>query len=95
MAHTNLPQVKRKLDGLVTEVQTLRQALKEAEQRLAEVEAESTTKDNQIAALQTELSNRNIAEAVVGTNGNTSNEAKQKITELMREIDRCIALLNV
>lgn len=73
----------------------MRQALQEAEEKVNDLEVKVATKDDEITSLHTELSNRNIADAVVGQNGNTSGEAKQKITELMREIDRCIALLNV
>ena len=95
MVNTNLPTVKSKFDALVNEVHTLRKALQEAQANEADLREKLVVKDAEIATLHTELSNRNIAEAVVGQNAHTSNEAKQKITELMREIDRCIALLNV
>lgn len=95
MVNTKLPTVKSKFNALVKEVYALRQALQEAEERVNDLEMKIATKNDEITGLHTELRNRNIADAVVGQNKNTSGEAKQKITELMREIDRCIALLNV
>ncbi len=95
MVKTDLPSLKSKFDALVNEVHRLRKALQEAEEQKEDLQLQIATQSEQITTLQADLSNRNIADAVVGQNGHTSHEAKQKITELMREIDRCIALLNV
>ncbi len=95
MASTNLQNVITKFTAFVLEAEKLRAELHAAQEQVTILKNEITAKNAEIAQLQVNLSNRNIAEAVVGHNGNEVNEAKQKITELMREIDRCIALLNV
>ncbi len=95
MTNPKLDIVKSKFSAFVTEVDTLRTQLKVAQDEVAELKRELAMKYEEATELQSRLSDRNIADAVVGQSGIEADEAKQKITELMREIDRCIALLNV
>jgi len=95
MALIKLQEVKTKLSAFVLETERLRVELRTTKDQVAALKSELAAKQLEIADLHASLSNRNIAEAVVGQNGKEVDEAKQKITELMREIDRCIALLNV
>ena len=95
MTKTKIQEVKSNFDAFLKEAKALRIELKNRQEEVDRLKIELTSAKNEIAGLHAQLSNRDIAEAVVGTNGNTTNEAKQKITELMREIDSCIALLNV
>lgn len=72
----------------------MQEALHSAHNQVNELEKLVAQKEAEVSQLKDQLSERNIAQAMVGSNAET-NQAKQKIAELMREIDRCIALLNV
>ena len=50
-------------------------------------------KDKRIIVLENELMQLKIAKALIGSEED-SHEAKQKINRIVREIDKCIALLN-
>jgi len=49
--------------------------------------------ENRISELSNENNQNNLAEAFLKNNGNPL-EAKLKINNIVREIDKCIALLN-
>jgi chromosome segregation ATPase len=95
MASSKLQEVKSKFAAFILEVERLRTELKVTQNEVQNLKKQLAEKQDELVELHHNLSNRNIAEAVVGHNGIEAGEAKQKITELMREIDRCIALLNV
>lgn len=95
MASSKLQEVKSKFAAFILEVERLRTELKVTQNEVQNLKKLLAEKQDELVELHHNLSNRNIAEAVVGQNGIEADEAKQKITELMREIDRCIALLNV
>ncbi len=50
-------------------------------------------KDNEIEELQVKYNNLRLAKTLTG-DGDDSHEAKIKINRIVREIDKCIALLN-
>ncbi|MFI3281096.1 MAG: hypothetical protein R3Y44_03875 [Rikenellaceae bacterium] len=47
----------------------------------------------QVAGLSSELSSLRLSEALSG-NGTDRNKARARVNQLMREVDRCIALLS-
>jgi hypothetical protein len=50
-------------------------------------------KDDELKEIENKYERLKITGALIGEGGNTG-ESKQRIGELVREIDRCIALLN-
>lgn len=61
--------------------------------QLDELQDELTNKNNRLDLLEQELKSARIARSMVSSEEDT-NLAKAKISSLVREIDRCIALLN-
>lgn len=95
MTEQALHQIESKLHAYVGHVQKLREATAAAQQDLQSLLLELDAKDAEIESLKAQLQNRNIAGAVAGNLNTDTHAAKAKIAEMMREIDRCIALLNV
>jgi predicted nucleic acid-binding Zn-ribbon protein len=71
--------LKREVDDLRKENQVLRTVLQDKEEKIKELE---------IKYERVKLSGALLGE------GENAGEARKKITELVREIDRCVALLN-
>ena len=61
--------------------------------RTAELETELKKRDVRISELEEELKVMKTAGSIQG-NGADAAEAKGRISEMVREIDKCIALLN-
>jgi phage shock protein A len=85
--------LKRSVENLVsgydklTELATgLRNELSEARRQLAE-------KNEEVKELQTRYERARFSGAILG-NGEDAGEAKRRVNELVREIDKCIALLD-
>jgi len=95
MQNQALEELKNKFVQYVGHVEQLRHNNMKSEQTIAALQQQLLQKDAEIDQLQANLKNRNIAEAVAGGDTSDTKAAKAKIAELMREIDRCIALLNV
>ena len=77
-------------------VNGLREELEVAKNEVANLRLQLATKHEEVTLLQERLRNRDVAGAVVGSSSDAEvDAARAKITELMREIDNCIALLNV
>ncbi len=55
--------------------------------------AERRSLQEQVAQLSSELSSLRLSEALSG-NGMDKDKARARVNQLMREVDRCIALLN-
>jgi septal ring factor EnvC (AmiA/AmiB activator) len=83
----------RELSGrLIEDRKRLQQLLVEKEEELERVNALVSKHEKRNAELEAEIKNLKIAKSLNGTGEST--DAKLKINELVREIDRCIALLN-
>lgn len=95
MQNQALEELKTKFVQFVGQVEQLRQKNRESESTMAKLHQKLAHKDAEIAQLKESLNHRNIAEAVAGNHTADNSAARAKIAELMREIDRCIALLNV
>jgi len=91
--YEELKLLNKKLDELLSRYEKLKndyQILKKADDELKNTiqERESRIKDLEIKYERIKLSG-----ALLGDIGNAG-EARKKINELVREIDRCVALLN-
>jgi predicted nucleic acid-binding Zn-ribbon protein len=85
--------LNRKLDELLNRYNNLRADYKDLKNRNAELEAMIQDREVKLKDLEIKHERIKISGALLGESENAS-EAKKKITELVREIDRCVTLLN-
>jgi len=81
-----IDELLEKYNNLRTENTDLRRGNEAIKQMLQE-------KEEKIKELEVKYERVKLSGALLGE-GENANEAKKKITELVREIDRCVALLN-
>ena len=92
-ATTRLAAIKAAVEELVAENQRLKLEKKELAERLKEIESLGELQKNTIGELMERAKLLKIAKAL-SLNGSEKFDAKIKINELIRDIDRCIDLLN-
>ncbi len=92
-AYEELILLNRKLDDLLNRYSRLRTGYEEINNRNQTLERMLWERDEKIKELETKYERVKISGALLGE-GESADEAKKKITELVREIDRCVALLN-
>lgn len=80
-------------ERLVHSHETLQGENFQLNQKVDELEGKVREKNSELALLEAELKNAQVAKGIV-QGGQEVNLAKAKISSLVREIDRCIALLN-
>lgn len=95
MTTAELQDLKQQFYAYTAYVQSLREDLETAKMEVANLRKQLAAKHEEVTLLHDRLSNREVAGAVVGSSDAEVDAARAKITELMREIDKCIALLNV
>jgi predicted nucleic acid-binding Zn-ribbon protein len=85
--------LKRKLDELLNRYNNLISELKDYKNRNEALKSVLQEQETRIHELETKYDRVKLSGALLGEGENAS-EAKKKITDLVREIDRCVALLN-
>ncbi|MEI6050399.1 MAG: hypothetical protein WCS03_15975 [Bacteroidota bacterium] len=85
--------LNRKLDELINGHNNLRNELTEIKKENKVIKAILQEREAEIKELEIKYERVKLSGALLGEGENAS-EAKKKITELVREIDRCVALLN-
>jgi predicted nucleic acid-binding Zn-ribbon protein len=85
--------LNRKLDELFNRYTDLKSELSNLRNGNEELKRALQERDGRIKELELKYERIKLAEAFLGEGENTQ-EAKRKINELVREIDRCVALLN-
>lgn len=85
--------LNKKLDELLLRYIGLRNENEELKKINGELRIELSEKEEQILLLKERNERTKISGALLGS-GENAVEAKKKINELVREIDRCVALLN-
>jgi predicted nucleic acid-binding Zn-ribbon protein len=85
--------LNRKLDELFDRYKYLKTELSNLRNRNEELSRALQERDDKIKELELKYERIKLSEAFLGEGENTQ-EAKRKINELVREIDRCVALLN-
>jgi len=91
--YEELKLLNKKLDELLMRYEYLKnenQNLKKSEGELKEILQE---RENRIKELEIKYERIKLSGALLGDGGNAG-EARKRINELVREIDRCVALLN-
>ena len=89
-----LSEVKIGLNKLIDKNKRLSEDQKKLEEHIAKLQFQLTEAHDKIAVLEEHNRQMKTAKAVSGDD-ESSDEAKAKINELVREIDKCLALLNV
>jgi predicted nucleic acid-binding Zn-ribbon protein len=91
--YEDLTILNRKLDELLTRYNDLRAEIVNLNSENEELREVLQDRENRIRDLELKYERVKLTGALLGE-GENALEAKKKITELVREIDRCVALLN-
>jgi len=89
-----LADVRNNLSRLINDRQQLKTDRIKLEQHIADLQSKLGNADEMIMKLEDQNRQLRLAKAVSG-NGENTGEAKVKINELVREIDKCLAMLNI
>jgi archaellum component FlaC len=85
--------LNRKLDELLDRYNSVRNEVKDLKNGNDVLKAMLQDRDEKLKELEIKYERIKLSGALLGE-GENAFEAKKKITELVREIDRCVALLN-
>jgi predicted nucleic acid-binding Zn-ribbon protein len=85
--------LNRKLDELLDRYNNLRNEVKDLKNGNDVLKTMLQDRDEKLKELEIKYERIKLSGALLGE-GENAFEAKKKITELVREIDRCVALLN-
>jgi chromosome segregation ATPase len=85
--------LNRKLDELLNKYSYLKAEAEELRKGNDAMKHKLQSRDERIKELETKYDRVKLTGALLGE-GENAVEAKKKITDLVREIDRCVALLN-
>jgi len=86
-----LEDIKSNIAKLISLYETEKQRADSLEQQLGQSRAQSAIYKEQIAELNQQIENLKLASAF--TAGGDSRAAKEQVAKLIREIDKCIKLL--
>jgi chromosome segregation ATPase len=89
-----IKSVADKAAKLIESYEECRSANADLRKELAELETVIKSKDEEIEALQNKIKILKLAQNISGEETGEKTEIKRKINEYIREIDRCIAMLN-
>jgi predicted nucleic acid-binding Zn-ribbon protein len=87
-----ITNITKSVNKLLKEREEMREKLRKLSAEKDELKQLSSELDGRIAALENEKKTLSIAKSLTGSEDR--GEAKLRINELVREIDKCIALLN-
>jgi predicted nucleic acid-binding Zn-ribbon protein len=85
--------LNRKLDELINRYNNLKAEVRELRNGNESLTARLQERDVKLKELETKYERVKLSGALLGE-GENGVEARRKITELVREIDKCVALLN-
>ncbi len=91
--YEELKLLNRKLDELLNRYNDLKAVNRDLGRKNEELGLMLKEHEEKIKKTETEFERLKLSGALLGGGENVT-EAKKKITELVREIDRCVALLN-
>lgn len=85
--------LNRKLDELLTRYNRLKAEIQNIKHVNEELKAMLQEREQKIKELEIKYERVKLSGALLGE-GENAGEAKKKLNELVREIDKCVALLN-
>ena len=91
--YEDLKLLNKKLDELLNRHENLKTELLDLKIAKEELKIVLQEREERIRELEIKYERIKLVGALLGE-GRNAGEAKRKITELVREIDRCVALLN-
>jgi len=91
--YEELKILNKKIDELFNKYNNLRAGYSEIKTRNEALVNQLQDRDTRIRELEIKYERIKLSGALLGE-GESAVEARRKITELVREIDRCVALLN-
>ena len=91
--YDELKILNRKLDELLSSYKTLKTEVSDLKSRNEELRNTVQEREIRIKELETKYDRVKLSGALLGE-GEYASEAKRKLNDLVREIDRCVALLN-
>ena len=87
-----LDTLKQPIVKLIAAYETEKSDRERLEKELAEVKQQNDTYRKQILELERQIDNQKLSEAFKATAGNGA-DAKKKVNALLKEIDKCIKLI--
>ena len=87
-----LETVKEKITRLIAAYETEKMEREKLQAELEQTRTQNETYRKQIIELERQIDNLKLSEAFKGTAGNGT-EAKKKVNALLKEIDKCIKLI--
>lgn len=93
LVYEELLTLNKKLEELLSRYSALKMENLGLKGELEKMKAGLLERDERIKELEKKYERSKLTGALMG-GGENALEAKKKITELVREIDRCVALLN-
>lgn len=88
-----ISELQQKIDLLKSEYLKEKGISNELKKKVEELSASFNEKVSEVEALEVKLSTLKLAKSMTG-NTSDMHDAKVKVTNLVREIDKCIAQLN-
>ena len=85
--------LRRSVEALVSEHEKLRELAADLKNELSVVRQQLAEKNEEVKELQARYERAKFTGAVLG-NGDDAAKARKRVSELVREIDKCIALLD-
>jgi chromosome segregation ATPase len=85
--------LNKNIGKLLDEYNSLRTGYDELQKELNELSSQLQRRESEVEDLKKSYERVKLTGALLGE-GENAREAKRKLNELVREIDRCIALLN-
>jgi predicted nucleic acid-binding Zn-ribbon protein len=91
--YEELKLLNRRIDELIINYNNLKSEYENLRTGNESLKTELQLRETEMKELEKKYERTKLTGALLG-DGENAREAKRKITELVREIDRCIALLN-
>ena len=91
--YEELKLLNKKLDELLMRYEHLKDENQDLRKSEGELKGILQERENKIKELEIKYERVKLSGALLGDSGNAG-EARKRINELVREIDRCVALLN-
>ena len=85
--------LKRSVEALVAEHEKLRSYVTELETEMSAIRKKLAERNDEVKELQARYERAKFSGAILGGGGDAG-MAKRRVSELVREIDKCIALLD-
>lgn len=93
MSEDVVSRLKSKVEELISRYETVRSENEELKARLEQVVAQNDIKTQKLNKLEQQIENLQLRKAFTDTSGDNT-LAKRKVSSLIREIDKCMELLN-